>query len=58
VRRQTRPARLGIDAAEALHHAHEQGSSTATKPSNLLIDARGTLLPTARAHVETGTGLI
>jgi serine/threonine protein kinase len=37
-------ARLGVQAAEALHHAHEMGVvHRDIKPSNLLLDARGKL---------------
>jgi WD40 repeat protein/serine/threonine protein kinase len=37
-------ARLGIQAAEALEHAHQQGVlHRDIKPSNLLLDARGNL---------------
>jgi WD40 repeat protein/serine/threonine protein kinase len=37
-------ARLGIQAAEALEHAHQQGVlHRDIKPSNLLVDARGNL---------------
>jgi eukaryotic-like serine/threonine-protein kinase len=37
-------ARLGVQAAEALHHAHNQGVlHRDVKPSNLLVDDQGTL---------------
>src|SRR5439155_814395 len=57
-------ARLGVQAAEALHYAHQQGVlHRDVKPSNLLLDAGGTLWVTdfglAKASDSddlTGTG--
>jgi serine/threonine protein kinase len=51
---------LGIDAAEALHHAHEQGViHRDIKPSNLMLDGRGKLWITdfGLAQFETGATL-
>jgi serine/threonine protein kinase len=50
-------ARLGIQAAEALHHAHQEGMvHRDIKPSNLLLDAEGKLSITdfGLARIHTG----
>jgi len=53
-------ARLGMQAAEALHHAHEMGVvHRDIKPSNLLLDGRGKLWITdfGLARVSADTNL-
>jgi WD40 repeat protein/serine/threonine protein kinase len=53
-------AQLGIQASEALEHAHQQGVlHRDIKPSNLLIDARGHLWVTdfGLARLQTEAGL-
>jgi tetratricopeptide (TPR) repeat protein len=53
-------ARVGIDAAEALEHAHQQGIvHRDIKPSNLLVDARGHIWVTdfGLAHIEAVPGV-
>ncbi|HPM81059.1 MAG TPA: serine/threonine-protein kinase [Candidatus Anammoximicrobium sp.] len=53
-------ARLGVQAAEALHHAHEMGVvHRDIKPSNLLLDSKGKLWITdfGLARVSADTNL-
>ena len=53
-------ATLGIQAAEALHHAHERGVvHRDVKPGNLLLDATGKLWVTdfGLAHLESAVGM-
>jgi serine/threonine protein kinase len=53
-------ARLGVQAAEALEHAHQLGViHRDIKPANLIVDGRGTLWVTdfGLAQFRTGAGL-
>ena len=55
-------ARLGVEAAEALEHAHQEGIiHRDIKPANLMVDAKGHLWVTdfglARLHGDSGLSI-